>query len=72
MTAAQQAVLDAIKTFGPINDAALVPLVQHVSQVHMSSSGIRSRRAELVDAGNVREHSKVVMPSGRKASLWVA
>ena len=70
MTAAQQAVLDAIENYGPITDAALVPLVQHVSNVRMSSSGIRTRRNELVTAGEVSQLGEVKMPSGRMAALW--
>ena len=73
MTAAQQAVLDAIKKYGPITDAALVPLVQHVANVPMSSSGIRTRRNELVYVhGKVKQGGEVRMPSGRLAALWKA
>ena len=70
MTAAQSAVLDAIEKYGPITDAALVPLVQHVAQVKMSSSGIRTRRNELVESGEVAQAGEVKMPSGRMAALW--
>jgi len=72
MTAAQSAVLDAISRYGPITDAALVPLVQHVSNVRMSSSGIRTRRNELVDMNEVKQAGEVKMPSGRMAALWSA
>lgn len=72
MTAGQTAVLNAIEKYGPITDAALVPLVQHVSNVHMSSSGIRTRRNELMHANRIREDGKIKMPSGRFASLWSA
>jgi hypothetical protein len=72
MTAAQQAVLDAIENYGPITDAALVPLVQHVANIQMSSSGIRTRRNELVAAGQVAQQGEVKMPSGRMAALWAA
>lgn len=70
MTPNQQAVYDALEQFGPVPDHALVPLVQHVAQVHQSSSGIRSRRAELAAAGAVTEVDEIKMPSGRKASVW--
>ena len=36
-----------------------------------SDSGIRSRRAELVDEGLVKDSgARVVLPSGRKAIIW--
>lgn len=72
MTTAQSAVLNAVKEYGPITDAALVPLMQHLSQVSMSSSGIRSRRAELADQGLVESTGTIRMPSGRLANLWTA
>lgn len=72
MTAAQETVLAVLKQHGPLPDHALVPLVQHVAQVRMSSSGIRSRRAELTDKGLVTEVDTVRMPSGRRASVWSA
>ena len=70
MTSAQRAVLDVIENYGPLTDAALVPLVQHVAQQHYSSSGIRTRRSELADAGEVVADGEVRMPSGRYASKW--
>lgn len=70
MTAAQQAVLNVLTNHGPIPDHALVPLVQHVAQARMSSSGIRSRRNELVALGKVEEVDEIKMPSGRMASVW--
>lgn len=72
MTAGQTAVLDAVKKYGPLTDAALVPLVQHLSETRMSSSGIRTRRNELVAAGKVQQHGAARMPSGRRAALWSA
>lgn len=70
MTSAQRAVLDVIEDYGPLTDAALVPLVQHVAQQHLSSSGIRTRRNELVDLGEVRQDGEIKMPSGRYAAKW--
>ncbi len=72
MTSAQRAVLDVIEDYGPLTDAALVPLVQHVAQAHYSSSGIRTRRNELVDLGEVERAGEVRMPSGRYATKWAA
>lgn len=66
----QREVYDAVERFGPIPDHALVPLAQHVSRVHQSSSGIRTRRAELTDAGLVKSVAQVKMPSGRTAHVW--
>ena len=70
MTASQELVLSVLQKYGPLPDHALVPLVQHVAQAHMSSSGIRSRRAELVDQGELVLVDEVRMPSGRKAAVW--
>lgn len=70
MTAGQSAVLEAIKEYGPITDAALVPLVQHVANVQMSSSGIRTRRSELRALRKIKSAGSVRMPSGRQATLW--
>ena len=72
MTSGQSAVLDVIEKYGPISDAALVPLVQHVASVRMSSSGIRTRRNELVAQGLVQQEGEIKMPSGRMAALWSA
>ncbi len=54
-------------------DHALVPLAQHVAGIRLSSSGIRTRRRELQDAGLVVEVAKrVKMPSGRYARVHKA
>lgn len=47
LTEGQIAVLQAFHEFGPMTDVALSVYVHHVSEASMSSSGIRSRRAEL-------------------------
>lgn len=71
MTAGQQEVLDVLGTYGPLPDHALVPLAQHVTKSHQSSSSIRSRRAELVRMGRIRDAGNdIVMPSGRRATSW--
>lgn len=72
MTASQAAVLAVLKERGPLPDHALVPLVQHVYGQRMSSSGIRTRRHELFDAGKVVHDGEVKMPSGRYAVVWKA
>ena len=70
MTNGQTTVFNVLKEHGPLPDHALVPLAQHVANAKMSSSGIRTRRAELVDQGLVEEVDTVKMPSGRLASVW--
>lgn len=68
----QQAVYDALLEYGPLADHALVPIMQHESNIHQSSSGIRSRRAELVEMDKVRPVGTLKMPSGREAVVWEA
>lgn len=70
MTTAQTIVLDVLKRHGPLPDHALVPIVQHVAQTHMSSSGIRTRRRELERLREVKSVGEVKMPSGRRANVW--
>jgi hypothetical protein len=72
MTTAQAVVLNTLKQHGPLPDHALVPIVQHVTGAHMSSSGIRTRRDELVKSGHVKCVDSIKMPSGRMASVWDA
>lgn len=71
VTPGQAEVYGVLKDYGPLPDHALVPLAQHVVNVHQSSSSIRSRRAELAGKGLIRETGKkVVMPSGRRARTF--
>lgn len=72
LTAGQADVYDALKKYGPMPDAALVPLIQHVSQSHQSSSGIRTRRSELVGLGLVTTVGEVKTATGRKATVFKA
>lgn len=73
LTTSQREVYDVLKTYGPLPDHALVPLAQHVARSHQSSSGIRTRRAELAQFGRVKADKQfVVMPSGRKAQFFKA
>lgn len=73
MTDSQKAVLNVLATYGPLPDHALVPLTQHVANVHQSSSGIRTRRSELSTVGYVKETGdRIKMPSGRTAAVWSA
>lgn len=57
---------------GGLPDHALVPLTQHVAGVRLSSSGIRSRRAELARRGLVKAKGHVTTGSGRTATVWEA
>lgn len=68
----QAEVYAAIKQYGPVADHALVPLAQHMCQAHQSSSGIRSRRAELVRKGLVVPAGSTRTSSGRQAATFKA
>lgn len=70
MRKTQQEVYDTLTKYGPLADHALVPIMQHECGSHQSSSGIRSRRAELFDSGDVQEVGAIKMPSGREAVVW--
>lgn len=70
VTPGQAEVYSVLSRYGPLPDHALVPLAQHVVQLHQSSSGIRSRRAELEDLELIREAGTVRMPSGRRARMF--
>lgn len=73
VTDAQAEVYSVLKQYGPLPDHALVPLTQHVAGKHQSSSGIRTRRRELLTAGLVRETAdQITMPSGRHARVFRA
>lgn len=69
LTAGQVAVLRAFSDFGPMDDTALTVYVHHVADVAMSSSGIRSRRAELVRKGLLTASDIKLLKSGRTASI---
>lgn len=73
LTKAQIEIHAVLKQFGPLPDHALVPLAQHVVGAHQSSSGIRTRRAELTDRGFVMPTGDTVRTaSGRRAVIWEA
>lgn len=73
VTDAQADVYDVLRKFGPMPDHALVPLAQHALAVHQSSSGIRTRRKELLDAGIIYVDKSVVKTgSGRSARVFKA
>lgn len=66
----QREVLSVLNKYGPVPDSALVPLAQHFSKIHQSSSGIRTRRKELVQKNMVKQVDSVMLPSGRPAAVW--
>ncbi len=69
LTVGQTAVLRAFYEFGPMTDVALSVYVHHVSEVAMSSSGIRSRRAELVRSSLLHAVGTKKLKSGRRAAV---
>lgn len=70
MTTHQKQVMHMLAEYGPLPDHVLVPLAQHLADVPMSSSSIRSRRAELAKLGRVEQVGQIEMPSGRGAAVW--
>jgi hypothetical protein len=71
LTSSQQEVLDVFKTYGiALPDHALVPLAQHAMHSRQSSSGIRSRRSELVYKGLLTQTGTTTTGSGRKAAVY--
>lgn len=70
LTDNQAAVYGVLEEYGPLADHALVPLAQHQLQVHQSSSGIRSRRAELADMDLIYQVGKTKTGSGRSAAVY--
>lgn len=69
--ASQEAILEFLKKYGSMDDGSLVKLYK--GPPAQSPSGIRTRRAELVEKGLVRDSGKTItMPSGRKAIMWEA
>lgn len=66
----QADVYDVLRRYGPLPDHALVPLAQHVTQVHQSSSSIRTRRHELAVVGLVRPHGMIRTSANRPAQIW--
>ena len=71
LTQGQAAVLSAFYEFGSMTDVALAVYVHHMSEVSMSSSGVRTRRAELVrhNPPLLQVIGTKVLKSGRKAAI---
>jgi hypothetical protein len=70
VTLTQEYILKALKR--PRNDTQLIEAYRgYKTAPRASESGIRSRRAELVDAGLVDDSgNRVKMPSGRFSIVW--
>lgn len=67
LTSGQETVLRALDQFEKIDDTGLAVYVHHIAGSDMSSSGVRSRRAELVRKGLVTAKGVKITKSGRKA-----
>lgn len=67
MNANQETVLRSLRSFGRASDEALAIYVHHMANSDMSSSGVRSRRAELTRLGYVGVVGAVGTKSGRTA-----
>lgn len=53
-----------------MSDIALETYVHHIADVPMSSSGIRTRRAELADKGLLKITGTKKLKSGRRAAVY--
>ena len=73
ITETQQAILQLL-TLHPMTDQELVPWYQNqLIAPRASESGIRSRRAELVEQGLVKDTgARKKLESGRSAVVWTA
>lgn len=69
LTNGQFAVLRALKTLTAVDDIGLAVYVQHIADVGMSSSGVRTRRNELQHQGLVEIVSIKKLKSGRNAAV---
>lgn len=74
----QEAVLAVLTAFGPLHDEALVAVYREQTRqdpglIWQSDSGIRTRRAELVRLGLVRDSgTKIQLVSGNFSIVWEA
>jgi len=70
VTETQEFILKALRK--PRNDSQLIEAYRaYKTAPRASESGIRSRRAELVDSGRVTDSGdRVKMPSGRWSIVW--
>ena len=71
VTEAQTAVLELLDRFGPLTDLELA--MRHADEATdpVSPSGLRTRRAELTEAGLVHDTlERRESPSGRLCAVW--
>jgi hypothetical protein len=65
----QQAILDLLRTVGPMTDTELI--ARYPGDPPQSESGLRTRRSELVAAGLVADSGRrVPLASGRLSIVW--
>jgi hypothetical protein len=69
LTTNQSVVLRALKDYGAADDVTLSVYVHQMGMSDMSSSGVRSRRAELVRKGLVEIVGVRKMRSGKSAAI---
>ncbi len=69
ITPLKQEILQRLMT--PMTDTDLYQLLTISSRLIVTESGVRSRRAELVQAGLVKDTGeRVKLATGRKAIVW--
>jgi hypothetical protein len=62
--------LAAFERWGDMTDTQLAECLARVGAM-LSPSGIRSRRAELVEMGKLRDSGRTdILPSGRRSIVW--
>jgi hypothetical protein len=71
LTELQISILQYLTMYGAMTDEALLNLIRNRSNMTKNPSSVRTRRAELVALGRVRNSlSTVPTSSGRSAILW--
>ena len=69
ITPLKQEILQRLMT--PMTDADLIEVIRTGSRLLVTESGVRSRRAELVQAGLVKDTgARVKLATGRNAIVW--
>lgn len=69
ITPLKQEILQRLMT--PMTDADLIAVIRNGSRLLVTESGVRSRRAELVQAGLVKDTGeRVKLATGRSAIVW--
>lgn len=71
MTALQLLILRTLREIGPCTDERLAEYLQEHDMTTLSLSGLRTRRAELVQLGAVRDTGQTQLTlAGRSAIVW--